>query len=47
MYASGAEARRRERPDLYQKLLNGPHEEQLVEVIKIGMHIRSTWFKII
>ena len=33
---SGAEKRRQESPDLYRKLLEGPHETELIEVIKIG-----------
>jgi hypothetical protein len=38
MYVSGAEQRRREHPDLFRKLLDGPQESQLVELIKIDMH---------
>jgi len=37
MFVSGAEQRRRERPDLYRKLLDGPQDHQLVELIKIGL----------
>jgi len=37
MFVSGAEQRRRERPDLYHKLLEGPQDPQLVELIKIGL----------
>ena len=36
MLVSGAEQRREERPDLYRKLLDGPQDAQLVELIKIG-----------
>jgi len=36
MYMSGAEERRIQNPDLYKKLLEGPHEQDLVELIKIG-----------
>jgi len=36
MFVSGAEQRRREQPDLYRKLLDGPQDAQLVELIKIG-----------
>lgn len=38
MYMSGAEERRQKNPDLYKKLLEGPHEQDLVEVIKIDIH---------
>ena len=37
MFVSGAEQRRRERPDLYRKLLDSPQDSQLVELIKIGL----------
>ena len=37
MFVSGAEQRRHERPDLYRKLLEGPQDHQLVELIKIGL----------
>jgi len=37
MFVSGAEQRRCERPDLYRKLLDGPQDAQLVELIKIGL----------
>ena len=40
MFVSGAEQRRRERPDLYRKLLDGPQDAQLVELIKIGPLLR-------
>jgi len=36
MFVSGAEQRKHEQPDLYRKLLDGPQDEQLVELIKIG-----------
>lgn len=36
MHMSGAEERRLQSPDLYRQLLAGPHEQDLVEVIKIG-----------
>lgn len=39
MYVSGAETRRRQQPDYYKKLVSGPHEQQLTELIKIGMLI--------
>ena len=36
MHISGAERRQKENPELYKKLLEGPHDQQLVDVIKIG-----------
>ena len=41
MFVSGAEQRRCERPDLYRKLLDGPQDAQLVELIKIGLFRKS------
>lgn len=36
MEVSGAEAKRRQNPHMYERLLQGPHEKELVEVIKTG-----------
>ena len=36
MLVSGAEARRRQQPDLYRSLLNSKHDAELVEMIKSG-----------
>jgi len=47
MFVSGAEQRRREQPDLYRKLLDGPQDEQLVELIKIGLSPSTLFGEII
>ena len=37
MYVSGAEQAKQENPGLYQRLLDGPKDEQLLETIRTGV----------